>query len=81
MATQIIQMILPLVCIGDEITDIWYLISNWDSFGNEALKIASLVFVVFPFLLIVLLEGYQFSQHKSRTCFFLDVFLIWTKIE
>ena len=51
-------MILPLICIGDEATVIWYLIETWPNFANESLIISCLIFVVIPFLLIATLTIY-----------------------
>jgi hypothetical protein len=51
-------MILPIICIGDEATDIWYLIETWPNFANDILIISCLIFVVIPFLLIVTLTIY-----------------------
>lgn len=44
--TDFLQPILPLLFCGDEISDILYLIFNWDSFASVYLRNASLAFVV-----------------------------------
>lgn len=44
--TDIAQMLLPLLFCGDEITDILYLVANWDSFGNQNLKNSAIAFTL-----------------------------------
>lgn len=53
-ASQIIQIFLPFFCMGDEASDIWYAIENWNNFKNDGYRIACIFFIVFPFLLVVI---------------------------
>lgn len=50
-----------MACLGDEISDIVYLVNNWNSFASESLKIASIFFVVFPLALNYLMSFYLLS--------------------
>ena len=43
---EIIIFLLPLIFCGDEVTDILYLIDNWDSFANVHLKNSAVAFVL-----------------------------------
>ena len=40
------MFLMPLIFCGDQVTDIIYLIDNWDSFANEHLKNAIIAFTV-----------------------------------
>ncbi len=51
---DIIIFIVPLIVCGDEASDLYYIISNWDSFANTVLKVFSLVFFVGPFIIILI---------------------------
>ena len=42
--SQIAQFFLPILFCGDEVTDIIYLITNWDSFASPYYKYAAIAF-------------------------------------
>ena len=43
---QTASLFLPILFCGDEVTDILYLIENWDNFANEHLKNSAIAFTL-----------------------------------
>jgi hypothetical protein len=44
--SQVVSLFLPILFCGDEITDILYLIFNWDSFASQDFKNAAIAFTL-----------------------------------
>lgn len=69
--TKITQLFLPFLFCGDEITDILYLIFNWDSFGNQNLKNSAIAFTlinaIFNFFCAIVVMGNMKSLRNSST--------------
>jgi hypothetical protein len=69
--TKITQLFLPFLFCGDEITDILYLIFNWDSFGNQNLKNSAIAFTlingIFNFFCAIVVMGNMKSLRNAST--------------
>ena len=50
-----------VACLCDEISDIIYVITNWDTFKTDSLKTASIFFIVFPYFINFLMGLYLLS--------------------
>ena len=50
------MLILPITCLGDEISDTLYLIQNWNTFSYQSLKLASIFFLALPLIINFLMS-------------------------
>jgi hypothetical protein len=69
-------IVLPLFVCGDLITNILYIIFNWNLYANNSLKVFSIIFIYLHILMVVVLQ----FKAKRRYLYVIDVFLIWTRI-
>ena len=62
---KLVPFIIPLLFCGDEISDILYLVTNWDDFGNVHLKNATIAFICLNLIVCVVAAVILMTQLKG----------------